>query len=260
MTDFCLTKYRFDPRTMICLTMIYAIVIVSFSNLSTLTYLFGFALSLGLLFQIDFISTLKKVLVLDGFMLLALFSLPFTVSTGQSISLWGGIEFYYDGLWLAFKIALKANAIFLCFTALMGRMSAAEFSHALAHLKVPSVFVQILLLMIRYIDVLRDEFERLRTAMKCRGFKISSSWHCWKSLGHLLGMLFVRSFERGEQILVAMKCRGFQGTYPLLHHFHSTTRDSIFAFCFLTALSLLIIANQFNFAKLLSFINLASFK
>jgi cobalt/nickel transport system permease protein len=49
-------------------------------------------------------------------------------------------------------------------------------------------------------------------------------------------MLFVRSLERAEQILIAMKCRGFQGTYPLLHHFHFSLRDIKFAFLFIIGL------------------------
>lgn len=242
--SFSLATTRFDPRTFICLTLLYALSIILSPSFSITLALFLFAIGLALLFQIPFCETLKKLALIDGFMLLALFSLPLTYVGGEAVSIWG-LPFYLDGFWLAVSIALKANGIFLCFSALMGRMGVAEFAHALAHMKVPLSFVQILLLMVRYLDVLTLEFERLRTAMKCRGFRARSNWHSWQSLGYLCGMLFVRSLERAEQILIAMKCRGFQGTYPLLHHFHFSLRDIKFSFLFIIGLVVFICSGTY---------------
>lgn len=61
--------------------------------------------------------------------------------------------------------------------------------------------------------------------------------HTYRSLGHLVGMLLVRSFDRAERIAAAMKCRGFQGRFYLLDHFTFGRRDALF--CGLSA-SLLI--------------------
>ncbi|MGH1407709.1 MAG: cobalt ECF transporter T component CbiQ [Rhodomicrobiaceae bacterium] len=245
---------RFDPRTLIFLTLSFSVLVISVSSLQLSLGLFIFAFGLAVLFRVPLVSTFKKIMLLDGFMILALFSLPFTFASGPSLLIWG-VPVYPDGFWLAVSIALKANSIFLCFTALMGRMGVAEFAHALAHLKVPAQFVQILLLMVRYVDVLRFELERMRTAMKCRGFQYSTSWHCWKSIGHLIGMLFVRSIERGEQILIAMKCRGFQGTFPLLHHFHYGRQDTFLILTFFSGLLLfLVFSSSLDFKSFMEFI------
>lgn len=229
------SETSFDPRTLILLSLCFAVLVISFSSLQFLFCLFIFSVCLAFLFKAPLISTLKKMLLIDGFMVLALLFLPFTFANGPFF-LFFGFAFYIDGLWLAVTILLKANSIILCLTALMGRMGSAEFAHALAHLKVPPSFVQILLFMMRYVDVLKVELQRMRTAMKCRGYRYSTSWHCWKSIGHLIGMLFVRSIERGEQILIAMKCRGFNGTFPLLHHFHYGQKDTALIFTFITLL------------------------
>jgi cobalt/nickel transport system permease protein len=69
---------------------------------------------------------------------------------------------------------------------------------------------------VRYIGVLFDEHQRLRTAMKARAFVAGSNWHTWRSYGHLLGMLLVRSMERAQRISGAMRCRGFNGKFHLL--------------------------------------------
>jgi len=242
---------RFDPRTLIFLTLSFALIVIGVSSLHLTFFLFIFAIGLAVLFRAPLLSTFKKIMLIDGFMILALFSLPFTFASGPSVQVWD-IPIYLDGFWMAVAIALKANSIFLSFTALMGRMGVAEFAHALAHLKVPSQFVLILLLMVRYVDVLRLELERMRTAMKCRGFRYSTSWLCWKSIGHLIGMLFVRSIERGEQILTSMKCRGFQGTFPLLHHFHYGEQDTLLILTFFSGLLLFLYASSLiDFAAIL---------
>lgn len=225
-----------DPRTLIVLTVLFALVTVSLQNVTVLLALLLFAIGLCFLFQVPFGQTVKRLLLVDLFVLLAVLSLPFTMNTGPSISV-AGVALSQEGIWLATKIALKANAVFLCFSALLSQLSVPAFAHALAHLYVPPVFVQILLLMVRYVDVLQDELAHMRAAMKCRGFRLTNRWHVWKSLGQLVGMLFVRSFERAELVHAAMKCRGFQGTFPLLHHFHATRFDWVFGVGFVLVLA-----------------------
>lgn len=234
---------KFDPRILILLTVVFVMVCVMNSSLQTLSLLLLFSICLAVLLWVDFWRLIKTMVLVDGFMVLALFTLPFTmadVGPAAATPQIFGLSFSWAGVWLAVGIALKTNAIIICSAALLGRLSMAEFSHALAHLYVPSLFVQILLLMVRYVDVLGDEVQRLRVAMKCRGFRMRSSWHCWKSLGFLIGMTFLRSFERGEQIMTAMKCRGFRGTFPLLHHFHASWRDGVFVLFFVSALAAIV--------------------
>ena len=62
-----------------------------------------------------------------------------------------------------------------------------------------------------------------------RGFRPRLDRHTYRSLGYLVGMLLVRSFDRAERILAAMKCRGFQGHFFILDHFAFGRRDA--AFC-----------------------------
>ena len=45
----------------------------------------------------------------------------------------------------------------------------------------------------------------------------------------MVGMLFVKSYERSKRIYQAMTLRGFRGYFPLITHFHLHTRDLVFA-------------------------------
>ena len=124
-----------------------------------------------------------------------------------------------ESLRLAATIALKANAAVLAVAALIGTMDAVTLGHALAHLYVPRRLVQLLLFMVRYFDVLSREYARLRAAMRVRCFRPRMKMHSYRTIGYLVGMLLVRSFDRSERVLAAMKCRGFRGQYYMLDHF-----------------------------------------
>ena len=65
--------------------------------------------------------------------------------------------------------------------------------------------------------------------------------HSYRSLGYLVGMLLVHSFDRSERVLAAMKCRGFCGRYYLLDHFAFVPRRDgpFYAAAFLLAAILL---------------------
>jgi cobalt/nickel transport system permease protein len=154
--------------------------------------------------------------------------LPFT-TPGEVWFTVGPFEGTKEGLFKAFDITLKANAVVMALLALVGTIDAIVLGHALNRLRLPENLVHLLLFSIRYIDVLKQEYFRLRTAMKARCFKMGNNLHTYRSVGYLVGMLMIRSIERSERILEAMKCRGFQGKFYLLDEFHFQKRDRIFS-------------------------------
>jgi cobalt/nickel transport system permease protein len=119
--------------------------------------------------------------------------------------------------------------------------------HALHALRMPEQLVQLLMFTTRYIETLREEYMRLRAAMKMRGFRPGTNWHTYRSFGYLVGMMLVRALERSERVLGAMKCRGFTGRFVLLEQFRMTDRDWLFA-ALMTAASVLLLVVQFRHA------------
>ncbi len=81
---------------------------------------------------------------------------------------------------------------------------------ALRKLGVPPVLVATLQFMDRYRYVLLDELERMATARRARTFRRRWSLS-WSMLGGLIGMLFLRTFERAERVHGAMIARGWSG-------------------------------------------------
>ena len=173
-------------------------------------------------------AVFRRLLPLNALMLLLAVLLPLTT---RGAALWsaGPLELSGTGLHLAAMVALKGNAIVLLLLVLLGSLDASTLGHVLSHLYVPEKLAHLLLLSVRYLDVLHRESLRLRAAMKVRGFRPRVSRHTYRSYGYLVGMLLVRSFDRSERIMAAMKCRGFRGRFYLLDHFAFSRRDVPFA-------------------------------
>lgn len=137
----------------------------------------------------------------------------------------GPVSLSFDGLRIGAATAMKGNTIVLAVMALIGSMPPVTLGHGLDHLRVPAKLSHLFLFTVRYVEVLADEYRRLRAAMKVRGFRARPNRHTYRSLGYLAGMMLIRALERSERIEDAMKCRGFRGRFYLLDHFTLSRRD-----------------------------------
>jgi len=217
-----------DPRMRIVMACLFAVVTVALSSLTALAMALSISIGMLLLSGMPLGRTLKRMAMMDSFIIFMLVLLPFTVPGDAIFTLWG-FPASWQGLWKAIEIALTANAVVLAMMVLVGTMEPVTLGHALHRLRFPETLVHLLMFTIRYIEVLREEYMRLRSAMKVRGFRPGTNWHTYRSFGYLVGMMLVRAIERSERILGAMKCRGFSGRMLLLQEFTIKPQDHIFA-------------------------------
>lgn len=124
-----------------------------------------------------------------------------------------GLSFtgYKEGLahgFLIFSRALGGIAvvIWLSFT-----MSFSELLIAARWFKVPAVLIEIASFFYRYLFVLMEEATRIREAQTLRlGY---NSWrNILKTTSTILGMLFIRSYDRSQTVYEAMTLRGCKET------------------------------------------------
>ncbi len=102
----------------------------------------------------------------------------------------------------------------LSFTAALWLVNVMPFDQLLATLRllrVPDVLLAILALMYRFLFVLWDELDRMRTARKARLFRKVSLWSQWKQAAHMIGRLLIRSLDRADRVHHAMLARGWDG-------------------------------------------------
>jgi cobalt/nickel transport system permease protein len=173
-------------------------------------------------------GVVRQLVPINGLMLVLVLVLPWT-TPGTPLFAIGSWTYSREGLLLALAIAIKGNAIVLALLVHLGAMDTTTIGHALAHLHVPNKLTNLLLFTVRYLDVLHREQQRMRAAVRVRAFRPRMNLHTYRTYGHLVGMLLVRSLDRAERIMKAMKCRGFRGRFYLLDHFAFTRADAWFA-------------------------------
>lgn len=230
---------RLDPRGRVLGVLAFALAVVSLNHLAALTVALGLALVMAVLARLPPRATVRRLLALDGFMVLLLVMLPFTLPGTPLVTVLG-FAASAEGVHRALAILLKANAVTLALLALAGSMEVVTLGHALARLGLPQRFVMLFLFTIRYIAVLEQELARLRLAMRARAFRPRSSVHTWRSMGWLVGMLLVMSVERAERIHAAMRCRGFTGRFHLPEDSRAGALDWSFAAAHMAAIALML--------------------
>lgn len=217
-----------DPRIRVVAAIVFAVAVVSCHDVAALASGLAAALGVLVLARLPVLPTLRRMVAMDMFVVFILVMLPFTMP-GDPLFEIAGFTASRQGLMRAVEIGLKANAVVLALMALVGSMSSVTLGHALYRLRLPENLVHLLLFTVRYIDVLHQEYLRLRIAMEARGFQPATTLHTMRSFGYLVGMMLVRALERSERILAAMSCRGFVGHFPLFDAFRIGWRDGVFA-------------------------------
>jgi cobalt/nickel transport system permease protein len=116
---------------------------------------------------------------------------------------------------VAASILIKNGLALLAMLVLAGTTPFHRLLGAMRKLGAPLTLVATLQFMDRYRHVLLEELDRMATARRARTFRRRRSLP-WSVLGGLIGMLFLRTFERAERVHGAMLARGWTGTLPSL--------------------------------------------
>lgn len=224
--DSCV--HTLDPRVKIAVTLIFSVVVALSGSLTATVISLAMPVWLVQAARLDVKTVLRRLAVVNGFVLFIWLFLPFTTN-GETIYSLGPLHVQREGINAALLITLKSNSIVLMVIALLGTSQVFSLVHALSHMWVPDKLVHLFFFCFRYIHVIEGEYRRLTNAMKIRGFKPKTDMHTYRSYAYLVGMLLVRSFDRSKRILQAMRCRGFKKKFYILHHYQMTNYDYLLA-------------------------------
>ena len=186
------------PREAIWAFGVYALIAVAIVTVSRVSPLF----------------VLARLAAIVPFLIFALF-IPF-IGTGETTVVWG-MELSVDGLWASWNILAKATLGAVVTIVLTATTEVPDIMKGLGVLRVPPLFTAITIFMVRYLELITDELNRMRVAMTARGY--DPRWLSQvRPIASSAGALFVRTYERGERVHNAMVARGFTGVMPALEH------------------------------------------
>ncbi len=152
----------------------------------------------------------RRMVIEVPFLLVALL-LPI-LGGGSTVEVFG-LSLSQAGLWDAWNILAKATLGLSIAVILGATTQMPELLVGLDGLKMPSIVTAIAGFMVRYIDVILSDWSRMRIAMASRAH--GARWITQIGpMARTLGVMFVRTYERGERVYLAMRSRGYTGSMP----------------------------------------------
>jgi len=239
--------HRLDPRTKFITTLVFilAVALTPPNRWQAFAFCFLLIATLLLFSKVPIFYVFKRSLVIMPFVLMVAIFIPFfkegEVAGSYNIWLWQ-VSVTYSGLQVLWNILAKAWLSILSLILLTSTTKMTNLLKGLEQLRMPRVMVMILSFMYRYIFVLVDEVMRMKQARDSRNFGGGRLWQL-RTIGNMIGTLFIRSYERGERVYAAMLARGFDGQTRTLDHLNFRQADAYFGISFSLILILTSVVN-----------------
>jgi len=228
--------HRLDARAKIVL--FFTLTVVCVTTPATAYYAFGGYLLVLLVLLLASRLPLKHVfgrsLIVVPFVLMVAAFIPFlkTDVIGGGYNL-GGITVSRSGLLVLWNVVVKSSVGVLSTILLSSTTPFGRLLKGFERLKAPHIFTTIAAFMYRYSFVLVDEAMRMKQARDSRNFKGKWIWDA-RAIGHMIGNLFMRSYERGERVYLAMLARGYDGRARTLEGEKISAPDILFVIAVMT--------------------------
>jgi len=219
-----------DARVKIVAAFVWSVLLAALNFIPSAAIALACSLIMVLVARWPWPRLLRRLLGVNTFVFFMWLMLPFSFSSpGETVASIGPLEVTREGLHLAGLLTIKANAIFLAAMALLSTSPLFVLAAAGRALHFPEKLVNIFLLTVRYFYVMFQEYQRLRNAMRVRGFSARINRHTVNGMANLVGSLLIRSFDRAERVHKAMLCRGYDGVIWVRADFSFKTVDLLFS-------------------------------
>lgn len=228
-SDLASPIHRIDPRAKIITLFAFILFVIFTKPTSFITFaLYGALIFTLILFsKIPLGFIFKRSLVIIPFVLMIAIFIPFfkkgEVQGGYSF---GSLKLTvtYGGLMVFWNVLVKSYLSILLMILLSVTTKFSNLLRALEKLRCPKMITMILAFMYRYIYVLVDELIRMKRAKNSRTVG-GRRWFHIRALADMIGVLFLRAYERGERVYLAMCSRGFDGQIRTLDQLSLVKKD-----------------------------------
>ncbi|MDS1029375.1 cobalt ECF transporter T component CbiQ [Bacillota bacterium LX-D] len=215
---------QLDTRVKIISVLLIIVIATSLKTINTLAIAVSLMLCLLIYTRVPFRECLTRILWVLPFAGVMLILMPF-VTPGQeaavfSLGAWK-VAVTQQGIAKAFMYTGRVLTSVLALSYLTLTTDLSELLHGLRKVGLPAILVNLLAFTIRYFSVFQEELERMKVARKARGFQAGKSLldvHTMRTLAELIGILFIRSYERGDRVYNSMLARGYTGEFSCCGH------------------------------------------
>ncbi len=206
---------RLDPRVKI-IGFLGLVVCIALTGRESFPAYFFYGIlvsSLAVLSRVPLGHIVKRSLIITPFILMTAALVPFM--QGSDIfyrfgPAYAEISVSRTGLIVFSGLAVKAFLSVVSIIILTAGTPFTSLLKALQDLRVPAIFIMVMSFMYRYFFIIEDEFMKMKQARESRSTDGSGRLR-FKSLANMIGVLFIRAYERSEAVYMAMCSRGFTG-------------------------------------------------
>jgi cobalt/nickel transport system permease protein len=195
--------YRIDPRAKISGFLLFVVCVALMQSLPFLT----------LAFIVIFLFGAGSNVPTGHLVIRYALSLPFILFASVTLYFSSGTEF-------ALAMFIRISTCVLALITLTATTDFFDLLKGFQSMKMPRIFLGLLMFMYRFIFLLREEMHRMAQARKARGFRGGKHLldrEGFRTISYTIGALLVRSSERGNRIYDGMLTRGYDGSVRTLN-------------------------------------------
>lgn len=204
-----------DPRIKLIATLAFVVAITIIPPNAYLAYLAFFIAALIMIITSRISSNhyLQSLLIIAPLIATLALAVPFmNPRPGDGLTLGNDLSINSYKLIMLFSLVSKTVLSYLFSLVMLFSTSFVSLMEAFEKLGVPKLFVMIANFAYRYQFIIVDETERLARSRNSRLWQPRFITQA-KTIGYMVGTLFLRSYERSERVFMAMSSRGFTGKF-----------------------------------------------
>ena len=208
--------YTLDPRAKTVAIIIFVVFVAILRDLVTLGLAFIFIVSITVISNVPLRHISKRYAIALPFIVFAALAMFISHDFISSVS-----------MFLRISSCVLALILLSCTTPFF------DLLKGLQSLKIPGIFIVLLMFTYRYFFVFIEEMQRMKSARKARGFSGGRHLldkHGMRTISYTAGMILIRAYERGVRIYDALLLRGYDGNIKTLRPLRLAAIDV--GFCF----------------------------
>jgi len=135
----------------------------------------------------------------------------------------------YAGLWKGIQLCITALASVSCLYFLSLNTTMTDILAVMKKMKIPNLFIELMLLIYRYIFILLDVARHIGLSQDSRlgnkDYKTSI-----KSFSGLVSALFIRAMKKSRSLFDSMEARGYDGEIKVLEEHYPIKKNTVILF------------------------------
>jgi cobalt/nickel transport system permease protein len=210
--------HRIDARVKVICAVAAVFCVVFLQNWYTPLIFFAVCAVLAVVSKASLKVYFKRLLIPISLVALVAIIMPFTYGSVVLTRVPGlDIPIFSDGIYFGVLVFTRCISAVSVLNLLILVTPITTVMDSLAWFRVPSVIIDTMLLMFRYIGILSDESTRMYRAQqsRCGHSGKVSYFRKISNFGNIAGALLLRSFDRATKVGEAMVSRAYTGKYTL---------------------------------------------